>query len=288
MTAEIIRDLPIGVYHSIPSDYVSHSRFHDFVKHGPAFFEKRYITGEIAREETEALRYGQAFEDLKQRGIEAFRETVAVRPPHLKGKGNTAPGKAWNDAHADKYCIDDATFAEMVAMCGALDECTDAVALFENAEQQVTLRGDAFGLKMQARPDILVLDHFKPIIGDIKTTKAIGDLLREVGPNRYEPGPAMLQFGYHSQLALMRRLLAEAGYPGASVYLWVAEKSGLNAACIEIPEDILLEGERVFEHHAPRLGECIRTGRFPRAMANIVKLEAPGWMKRRAENTVSP
>ena len=48
----------------------------------------------------------------------------------------------------------------------------------------MTLRGDAFGLAMQARPDMVVLDHFKPIIGDIKTTKAIGDLLREVGPGR--------------------------------------------------------------------------------------------------------
>ena len=94
MAAEILRDVPIDVYHAVPSEWVSHSRFHDFAKHGPAFFEKRYVTGEIAREETEALSYGQAFEDLKQRGIEAFREKVAVRPPHLKGKGNTASGNA--------------------------------------------------------------------------------------------------------------------------------------------------------------------------------------------------
>ncbi len=288
MTAEIIRGLHIAEYHAVPSPFVSHSRFHDFVKHGAAFFEKRYVTGELVREETDALLYGQAFEDLFQRGGDAFREVVAVRPPHLKGKGNTEAGKAWNAAHAGKYRIDDETFAEMVAMTEALRECEDGMALLEHAEMQVTLRGEAFGLSMQSRPDWVVLDHFKPIIVDLKTTKAIGDLLRETRPGVYEPGPAMMQFAYHAQLALMRRLLAEAGYPGASVYLFVAEKSGLNAACIEMPEDILAEGERVFEQHAPRLAQCIRTGRFPRAMQNIVKLEAPGWMKRRAENTVSP
>jgi hypothetical protein len=283
MPAEIIRGLDILEYHSLPSAWVSHSRFHDFVKHGPKFFEGRYLTGEIAREETDALSEGQGFEILYQRGGDEFAKAVAVRPAHLKGKGNTKDGIAWNAANADKIRIDESTYQTWLTMCEALNECTGARELIAHCEQQVTLRGEAFGLKMQARPDWVALDDMRPLIVDLKTTKCLTDLLREVRPGVYEPGPAVMTYGYTTQLALMRRLLSEAGYPSASVYLYIAEKTGLRAACVEMPEGMLKEGERYFEWHAPRLAECLRTRHFPRAVSGIVKLETPGWMTRQQE-----
>ncbi len=283
MTAEILRGLSIESYHAPANGLVSHSRFHDFVEHGPRFYEQRYVTGERGREEIEALREGQAIETLFQRGGEAFAQDVAVRPAHLQGKGNTAPGKAWNAANEGKYRIDEETFQTWLAMCEALRECEAGVALTQHAEMQVTLRGTAFGLPMQARPDWVVLDHMRPVIIDLKTTKAMQDIVREVRPGVYEPGYAIVRLGYHNQLALGRRLLAEAGYPGAACYLWVAEKTGLNAACIEVPSAMLDEGDRYYEAHAPRLAECLRTGHFPRAAPGIVKLETPRWMTRQVE-----
>lgn len=282
MGAEIIKGLDILDYHAVPSPWVSHSRFHDFVKHGPKYFEGRYVTGEIAREETDSLSEGQGFELLYQQS-EEFARQVAVRPPHLKGKGNTADGKAWNAANEGKIRIDHETYQTWLDMCAALDECTRGRALIEHAEQQVTLRGEAFGLPMQARPDWVVLDDMRPVIVDLKCTKHVPDLVREVRPDVYAPGPAIMTYGYHTQLALMRRLLAEAGYPGASCFLFIAEKTGYRSACVEIPEDMLREADRYFEWHAPRLAECRRTGHFPRALPGIVKLETPAWMTRQVE-----
>jgi PDDEXK-like domain of unknown function (DUF3799) len=281
MGAEIVRGLSIEAYHSPANGYVSHSRFHDFVKHGPKFYEQRYITGERERKPTEELLDGQAFETLYQRGGDAFAEEVAVRPAHLDGR--TKEGKAWAAAQQDKYSIDDAKYQAWLSMCGALNECADGRALIEHAESQVTIRGEAFGLPMQARPDWVVLDDFRPVIIDLKTTKAISDLARETPRGVFEPGPDVWKYGYHTQLALMRRLLAEAGYPNAACYLFAAEKTGLRSACIELPDWILREGEKHFEQYAPRLAECLRTGHFPRAVSGIVKLETPRWMAERQE-----
>jgi hypothetical protein len=51
--AEILRGLEllgVGGYHDPANGYVSHSRLHDFIDRGAAFFHGRYVTGEIAKE----------------------------------------------------------------------------------------------------------------------------------------------------------------------------------------------------------------------------------------------
>ena len=169
----------------------------------------------------------------------------------------------------------------MLAMVGALRECEAGMALLEHAQSQLSLRARAWDLPMQARPDWVVLDGFCPVIVDLKTTKNLDDLTKD-------HGPALWKLNYHSQLALARRLLAENGYPEAKCYILAVEKNGYRSACVEVPDGMLRAGERYFDEHAPKLAECYRTDVWLRAVPGIVKLETPGWMERRAENTVSP
>ena len=90
MKPEILPDLALEAYHDPSNGMVSHSRFKEFVDHGPRWFYERFISGEKAREEKPAFDFGQAFEELFQRGGEVFSQLVAVRPAHLKG--NTTAG----------------------------------------------------------------------------------------------------------------------------------------------------------------------------------------------------
>ncbi len=148
--AEIIKGLPLSEYHNPANGWVSHSRLHDFTKRGAAYYRGRYITGEVAREETESLLLGQALEDLFQRGGDYFAEHYAVVPAHLNL--TTKAGIAWKGAQGKRHILKHDAYESLLAEVTALRTCDKGIALVTGAEEQVTLRGEVFGLRMQARP----------------------------------------------------------------------------------------------------------------------------------------
>ncbi len=264
----IHRDISIEAYHA-QGEFVSHSRLRDFVANGARFFHDRYLACIADKEETEALRFGQAFEVLYQCGGPAFSEIVAVRPRAL-GDGRTTAAKAFAAGNAGKWVISEADYEAMLTMVESLHECEDGVLYTQDATPQVTLRGEAWGLKLQSRPDWIHLDdHGGSYIVDLKTTKDLADL---------DPGNSIWKLGYHTQAALARKLLALNGYPDAAVYLWVVEKGrGFRSECIRIREDALAWGDEWLAEHAPRLAACFANNEWRRATRGVVEIGKPRW-----------
>lgn len=274
--AEIIRGLSIEAYHA-DLEHVSCSRLKDFAARGPAYYAERYLTGTIEREETSALVFGQAFETLVQEGHARFSETYVVKPPHARD-GRTKEAKAWAAAQAGKIILGEDEMDAMLRMhatLNATEELRDGMDLVRQCEPQVTLRGAMHGVPIQCRPDWAHLDDFAPYTVDLKTTKDLGDLVDEATG---ECGPALIRLGYHVQAALVRRLMAQNGFPDATAYLLIVEKQPAYRAAFVNIESLLAAGERYLDEHLPRLAACLTEKRFPRAPRGIVQLRAPRWL----------
>ncbi len=275
--AEIIKNLSLAEYHNPSNGWVSHSRLHDFIERGPAYYHGRYVTGEIARKETPSLTFGQALEDLVQGGGELFARRYAVRPAHLKG--NTTAGKQWAAAQQDRIILSDDDYQALLRMAASLRTCDKGMALIEGAEEQVTLRGEVFGLRMQARPDWVHCAEFGCYSVDLKSTRDMNEFRRT--------GRAVVQFGYHTQAALVRRLMAANGYEGASTYLFVVEsQDSYRRECFQIPDDYLAWADQLLEKECAELKKCLDTDTWPLGSDDVITLQKPGWA--RVEETVSP
>lgn len=273
--AEIIKGLPLlgkGGYHDPANGFVSHSRLHDFLERGAAYYHGRYVTGEITREETPALLFGQATEDLFQLGGDGFSSLWAPMPAHFKDGRSTA-AKEWKAAQlkAGRRVISDEDYQAMLAMCRSLRTCDKGMALVDGAETQVTLRGTAYGLPMQARPDWVHLADFGAYSVDLKTCRNLSEVL---------DGPTVWKLGYHTQAAVVRALMAANGYENASTYLFVVEKQvPYRRACILISDDYLSWGDQVLTREAAKLKECIDSDVWPLGPDEIVQLAKPRWVK---------
>lgn len=267
--AAIIRDLPIETYHE-QTEFSSHSRLRDFAESGPRWYYERHVARTAERDESEAMRFGQALETLFQRGGEAFARECAVRPKAL-GDGRTNASKQWAASNPGKIHLSEADYESMLVMCEALRECKPGMLLASQCEQQLTLRGEIGGAKMQSRPDYVHLDADGPYIIDLKTTKDMSDLL---------DGPSVWKLGYHTQAAIARQLLAQNGYPGAECYLLVAEKNrGMRTQLVKLKDDLLGWGDEWVHMHATMLAQCINASSWPRASETIAEVGRPGWAK---------
>lgn len=283
MSTEIIHGLSDRDYHD-DKDHTSHSRIRCFVNHGEAYYYERFITGEIARETTKALDYGTAFEALFQRGGEVFADTVMVEPPGHDGRTNQ--GKAWRAAAeaSGKPVISWDDYQAMLTMAGRARESPWS-PLLEASVQQATLRGLAYGLRIQARPDWLCLEGhemsgFRPYSIDLKTTKDLTDLSTREG---------VVSLGYHTQSAITRRLMrayleARGEDPETDHYLFVVEKCYPHRnALLRLNPEVLDYGDLYLEKHGPRLARCIAHNHWPVSLPDVIEIGLP----RRAQHSHS-
>lgn len=261
MTIE--RKQPIEWYLNSPN--VSHSKLRDFAEHGARYYHDRYLAKTIPREETQALTFGQAFETLLQRGGEAFAKEVMVAPVNLDGR--TKEGKAWKAAAAGKLAVSQDDYQAMLEMASSVREHVEAAGKVEACEQQITLTGEAHGLTLQSRPDYVLLSELCPLSIDLKTTKNLNDL----------SSTGIVKLGYHTQAAMVRRLLALNGLPDATCYLLVVEKClPYRCALMRLSSALLDAGDRWLDTYAPRLAECMQQNCWPRT--STVDVEPPRWL----------
>lgn len=275
MNTTIHWDITDTAYHA-DREHTSHSRIRDFVNHGEAYYYERYLTGEIARKATNALEYGTAFETLYQRGGDAFAELVMVEPERFDGR--TTAGKQWAAAAkaSGKLVIAHDDYLSMLKMAERARQSPHHL-LMEAAGQQATLRGHAYGLTIQARPDWLNIDGhertgFRPYTVDLKTTKDMNDLKTREG---------VVSLGYHTQSAitraLLRQYLAECGEDTETEhYLFVVEKCYPHRnALLRLNPEVLDYGDLYLEKYGRELAACIAADHWPVALPEIIEIGLP-------------
>lgn len=272
---EILHGLSDRDYHD-DKDHTSHSRIRDFERHGAAYYFERYIAGTIARKVTGPLDYGTAFETLLQRGGDTFAETVMVAPPGHDGR--TVQGKAWKAAAdaSGKPIIDQQDYRDMLVMSERVRE-SPYWPLIEVCTQQATLRGHAYGVRIQARPDWLCLDGheqtgFRPFTIDLKTSKDLNDLSSREG---------VISLGYHTQSAITRRLMrayleGRGEDPETDHYLFVVEKCYPHRnALLRLNPEVLDYGDVYLEKYGQKLAACIASDTWPYALPEIIEIGLP-------------
>jgi hypothetical protein len=140
-------------------------------------------------------------------------------------------------------------------------------------EQQVTLTAAAYGMTLQSRPDYVMLGSplgQGAISIDLKTTKNLNDL----------NSTGIVKLGYHTQAALVRRMLVANGHPDVDCYLLAVEKCApYRSALLKLKPELLAAGDQWIDTYAPRLAHCLETGQFPRAVPGIVEVDVPRWLR---------
>lgn len=275
MATELICGVSDEAYHA-DRHHTSHSRIRDYANHGAAFYYERYLTGEIARKVTGPLEYGTAFEALLQRGGDAFAEAVMVEPENFDGR--TTAGKQWRAAAnaSGKITISHDDYLSMLKMAERA-RTSPHLPLIESCGDQPTLRGHAYGLQIQARPDWLNLGGhertgFRPYSVDLKTTKDLSDLSTREG---------VVSLGYHTQSAitraLMRQYLAERGEDTETEhYLFVVEKCYPHRnALLRLNHEVLDYGDLYLEKYGRELARCIAEDHWPVALPDVIEIGLP-------------
>lgn len=269
MTTEIVRGESIDDYHAHPA--VSSSGLHDFVTRGPRFFAARYVTNRRREpNQTEAMLFGQAFEDMLQRPRE-WSSLYAVKPAGMKF--STKEGKAWKES-CKLPVLAEEDVEKMREMVESIEENETALALMRASEQQVTLRSDSWSPipGLQSRPDYFSSDGclesgFQPFTLDLKSTIIL---------NKLTSGRGVIQHGYHRQAAIARELMPTS----LSRHFLLAVEKCTPHRCqvIEVGCDWLDAGWRWCEAALARLAKCYETGEWPRVEQEMVSLpDCPPW-----------
>ncbi len=272
--------ISIDDYHS-QTDYCSHSRFRDFVNKGARFFFETYYAKTLVKTPSPAMLEGRAFEALVQEGDAAFEALVWVQTEENSKLKHVQAARAAAKA-AGKIILKPDDYARMQTMRASLYDNAEAMQLIEPADAQTTLRGMAFGLPMQSRPDWfgrtgIVLSDYYPYTADLKTCNDLSQLRQD----------KLYRLGYHTQAALCRALMRAHGFADTKHYLIAVESTGAHRTqVIELDEVCLDWADLYYHRHAPALEACMRTNTWPRAEPAI-KVGLPHWVER-PSNTNAP
>lgn len=261
----------IGDYHAAP--YISASKLRTFSTRGPRFYHAKYVSRSTPDEpDSEALVFGQVLEDLVQgRGLD--REQYAVKPDGLSFA--TKEGKAWRAAQqaAGKSIVGSDDMQRMDSMRESLGDNETALEMIRVCKAQATLRCDYAGTPgLQARPDWLsdvgcLTSGYAPFSLDLKSTRSLAKLAN---------GRGVLEFGYHCQAAIVRRLLEANGMRGVRFYLLACEKAlPFRCQVIEMPQEWLDAGWRWCERQLSKLARHYETNNWPRVEQELIQLPPP-------------
>lgn len=263
----ISRNTTIEQYHD--NGLISHSMLRDFAEKGACYYYRRYIEKTIPRKTSDAFTFGQAFETLVQRPLDFNREVI-VAPEGLDGR--TKEGKAFKASCNGREFISHFEYRQMERMLEAYREHTIAGTMVKACEAQLTLTHD----NLQARPDWACLEgtaetSFRPISIDLKTCDDMSEL---------KNSRKILKYGYHTQAAMVRRLLAANGHPGAACYLLCVEKETPHrVAMFELDSELLDDADRWINTQLAQLARCYETNTWPRVEPGIIRIGKPAWLQ---------
>lgn len=264
-------DIKIDAYHRSP--HISSSKLRDFSSRGPRFFHAKHVSRTSADEpDSDAFAFGRVLEDLVQgRGLD--RNAYAVKPDGMSFANKE--GKAWRAAQqADGKAIivaDD--MQRMESMREALADNETALEMIRVCKAQPTIRCDFPPTPgLQARPDWLSLEGclssgYAPLVLDLKSTRSLAKIAT---------GRGVIEYGYHVQAAIVRKLLESSGVLDARFFLLACEKAlPFRCQVVEVTSEWLDAGWRWCERQLGKLAGHFERNEWPRVERELVALPPP-------------
>jgi hypothetical protein len=132
------------------------------------------------------------------------------------------------------------------------------------AELSITWTHERTGIACKSRIDWLCSS-----MADLKTTK-------DVTPNLFASASARL--GYHVQMAFYSAALEALGIHVPVKLIVVQNVEPFDVAVYNVPDDVIIAGEQIFESALDRLIECRSSGVWPGIAHNEeLTLHLPAW-----------
>lgn len=280
MSAEIKYNVPMETYLS-DARLGSHSLalFDDL---GPRMFIMRKMQM-VDEEQSEALRFGQMFEDLVQgRAIDMSR--FIVKPPGMSF--SSQEGKAWRDytagckiknqdefmaalASQGKELIEQEELDNMRWMHDSFLENESAMDTIRHAVKQATIVADDNPYGLKSRPDYMLDTR---VTVDLKTTASLGWITS---------GKQVRERKYYVQAALARRMLRRATVHRDTEHYLLAVEKKMPYRCqlVPITNDWLDAGDRYIDRVRAQIATCADSGMWPRVLEEIGRLPpCPSWL----------
>lgn len=257
--AEIHEGLPFDRYCALPGESASGLR--NFLV-SPLYY---HWWREHPQPETDAMRTGRATHA-------AVLEPHRFKSEYAVWDGGVRRGKDW-----DAFRIENESFGrtiitedqrdKAIAISQAVRAHPIAGALLAEqgkAELSITWRHPRTGLACKARPDWLGSSLI-----DLKTTK-------DVEPRLFSSQSARLL--YHVQLAFYVNALAAVGVEVPVKLIVVQNVEPFDVAVYDVPSEVIIIGEQLFEGALDRLQSCRATGVWPGiAHDQELTLRLPTW-----------
>ncbi len=271
------------IYYSLPMDdyhadsAISNSKAKVFLDQGPAMFARRYIAKDLPGDDTPAMAFGRAFDDLLFLPRADFDARYAVKPEGMNFA--TKEGKEWKAANESKEIVSAGDWEVMQAMAAAIADNPIAQRLLAHGSAQVSIRAEMpdLGIVAQSRPDWLSLEACEgitdgPYILDLKTTADLTAFDRNA-----------IAFGYHRQLAMGQALLAREGII-ADAFLLVVEKTKAPRCRVrKMPEVALAAGWEVFRGAAMQIGKRLASGDWSDRQTEIETVQLAAWSEKQLQ-----
>lgn len=226
--------------------------------------------GEIEIGDKKEFAFGRLFEDRLCKGREWFESATSIRPDGLDLR--TKEGKEWAKSQAGRIAVtaDDARMIE--DMVAAIMEIPEAATIVTEWRQQVTLDAEINGIRVQCKPDFLLIVGEQALTVNLKTCASLDKLTS---------GKSIADFGYHTSMGLERIIARANGLEICQCFDLAVEKSyPSKAALIELSPMFVDIGEYEVTRWLDELAACIATDTWPRSRETRFTAEPPPWLTR--------
>lgn len=262
-------ELSIEQYHDSAPEWLSKSSILDFKKHGPQWWEMRYLSKILPKDEpSKAMEQGSALDCFLTEGEEVFYKRYAMKPEGMSFA--TKEGKAWKEEHKEKEIISVEDFTILLEAVEAV-KMNPIWPLIDGSMKQSTLRrATNLGFGLQSRPDFIAGNVYI----DLKKTCNLETFGRDA-----------INFGYHYQAALADFCAADSGIHFEKFLLAVCEwERGARFRVFEIPK-IAIDAARIeLVTIAQEIGDRLKSGSWEDVQDEPETLEIPAYLLRKMES----
>ena len=262
-------NLSIDAYHSSAPKWLSKSSILDFRKHGPQWWNMRYLLDIIPKDEpTDAMEQGNALDCMLTEPEGAFYAKYVIKPQGMKFSNKE--GIAWKEKNEGKEIIKDEDYKILLEAVEAV-KMNPMWPLIDSSKKQYTLRRQTnLGFGFQSRPDFIAGN----IYIDLKKTCNLETFGRDA-----------INFGYHYQAALAGFCAEDDGLRFEKYMLAVCEwERGSRFRVFEIPQTEINAARIELVTIAQEISDRMKRGNWEDIQLKPQQLDVPAYLVKRRES----